>query len=146
MNANAPQRARPRGDRGASAMELAILTPVLILVLLAAVQFTLVYHARHVALAAAQSGARVARTDAGGGWQSAAEAKAAANVRQIGPRLIEGLSVRAGQSGDERWVEVRGKAVQVMPGMKINVTQRSQGPIECFRPDVGSGTGCQGAP
>ncbi|WP_067826284.1 TadE/TadG family type IV pilus assembly protein [Actinomadura kijaniata] len=127
-------------------MEWALLTPVLLLALLLVVQFAMVYHARHVALAAAQAGARVARTQPdGGGWQDQAVAKATGDVRQIGANLLTGLSVRAGENGDQRWVEVRGEAVRVVPFMTFHVTQRSEGPIECFRPDVGSGTACEGA-
>ncbi|WP_245623317.1 TadE/TadG family type IV pilus assembly protein [Spirillospora albida] len=129
-------------------MEWALLTPVLILVMLVVVQFAMVFHARHVALAAAQSGARVARTQPpGGGWQDAAVTKATGDVRKIGPNLISGLDVAAGEADDERWVEVSGQAVRVIPFMTFTVRQRSQGPIECFRPDVGPGTACEeGAP
>ncbi|WP_433474530.1 TadE/TadG family type IV pilus assembly protein [Spirillospora sp. CA-142024] len=137
-------RREERADAGASSMEWALLTPVLILVMLVVVQFAMVFHARHVALAAAQSGARVARTSpVGGGWQGAATAKAAGSVREIGPDLLSGLQVTAGEDDDERWVEVSGEAVQVVPFMTFHVSQRSQGPIECFRPDVGAGTSCQ---
>lgn len=126
-------------------MEWALLTPILILVMLVVVQFAMVFHARHVALAAAQSGARVARTQpAGGGWQDAAVTKATGDVQKIGPNLISGLDVTAGEANDERWVEVSGQAVRVIPFMTFNVRQRSQGPIECFRPDVGPGTACEG--
>ncbi|MEU6038707.1 TadE family protein [Actinomadura sp. NPDC047616] len=134
-----------RGDTGASTLEWALLTPVLILVMLCVVQFAMVYHARHVALAAAQSGARVARTEpVGGGWQDAAVTKATGDVHQIGSQLISGLRVRTGETGDQRWVEVSGEAVRVIPFLTFRVSQRSQGPIECFRPDVGEGTACEG--
>ncbi|GLZ03970.1 hypothetical protein Acsp03_14360 [Actinomadura sp. NBRC 104412] len=135
----------PRGDRGASSLEWALLTPILILVMLVVVQFAMVYHARHVALAAAQSGARVARTQpVGGGWEGAAREKAAGDVQKIGRDLISGLRVETGEVGDQRWVEVSGEAVRVVPFMTFRVRQRSQGPIECFRPDVGEGIACEG--
>lgn len=134
-----------RADRGASSMEWALLTPILILVMLLVVQFAMVYHARHVALAAAQAGARVARTQpVGGGWEGAAEEKAAGDVRKIGRNLLSGLEVSSGETGDQRWVEVSGEAVRVVPFMTFRVAQRSQGPIECFRPDVGDGIACGG--
>ncbi|MQY07343.1 TadE/TadG family type IV pilus assembly protein [Actinomadura macrotermitis] len=137
---------RLQDERGASSIELALLTPIIILVLLAVVQFTMVFHARHVALAAAQSGARVARTaPVGGGWQDAAEGKARRDVVQIGRNLITGLQVRSGEGGDQRWVQVSGEAIRVIPFMTFHVSQRSEGPIECFRPDVGAGTACEGA-
>lgn len=140
----AAARRRLGPDAGVSSMEWALLTPVLILVLLAVVQFTMVFHARQVALAAAQSGARVARTQpVGGGWQDAAVAKATGDIDHIGPHLISGLHVDTGEVNDERWVQVSGEAVQVIPFLTFHVSQRSQGPIECFRPDVGTGLACQ---
>lgn len=140
----AAARRRLGSDAGVSSMEWALLTPVLILVLLAVVQFTMVFHARQVALAAAQSGARVARTQpVGGGWQDAAVAKATGDIDHIGPHLISGLHVDTGEANDERWVQVSGQAVQVVPFLTFHVSQRSQGPIECFRPDVGTGLACQ---
>jgi hypothetical protein len=133
-----------RDDAGASSLEWAMLTPILILVMLLVVQFAMVYHARHVALAAAQSGARVARTQpVGGGWQGPAEARAAEDVQKIGRNLISGLQVETGEVGDQRFVEVSGEAVAVVPFMTFRVRQRSQGPIECFRPDVGDGVACE---
>lgn len=126
-------------------MELAILTPVLILVLLSVVQFAMVYHARHVALAAAQSGARVARTQVQGDWQGAAVDKASGDIDKIGSDLLEGRQVKPLDNGDQRGIEVTGTAVRVIPFMTFHVTQRSEGPIECFRPDEGTGTACQGA-
>ncbi|MFI0447772.1 TadE/TadG family type IV pilus assembly protein [Actinomadura sp. 6N118] len=127
-------------------MEWALLTPVLILVLLVVVQFAMVFHARHVALAAAQAGARVARTQpVGADWEGPAVAKAAGDVDKIGPQLLSGRQVTPLQGADERGIEVSGNAVRVIPFMTFRVSQRSQGPIECFRPDVGAGTACQGA-
>jgi hypothetical protein len=140
----AAARRRLGSDAGVSSMEWALLTPVLILVLLAVVQFAMVFHARQVALAAAQSGARVARTQpVGGGWQDAAVTKATGDIDHIGPHLISGLHVDTGEVDDERWVQVSGQAVQVIPFLTFHVSQRSQGPIECFRPDVGTGLACQ---
>jgi len=75
----ATARAR-RSDLGASSMELALLTPILILVILSVVQFTMIFHARHVALAAAQSGARVARSEPGGSWRAEAREREATDM------------------------------------------------------------------
>lgn len=137
----------PRGDsatdRGASTLELALLTPILLLVILLVVQFAMVYHARHVALAAAQSGARVAREQGRGDWKGAAETTAREYVQRIGPALLTGVDPQAGGDRNERWVTVTGTAVRVVPFLTFHVTQRSAGPIECYRPDVGAGTTCQ---
>lgn len=128
-------------------MEWALLTPILILVILCVVQFAMVYHARHVALAAAQAGARVARSQPkGADWQGRGVTEARESVNKIGPELIHGLDISAGEAGggigDQRYVEVSGTAVRVIPFLTLTITQRSQGPVECFRPDDG-GTDCQ---
>lgn len=135
----------PEGrDRGASSIELALLTPILILVIMLVVQFTMVFHARHVALASAQSAARVARSQPeGAGWRAAAEARARDDVRKIGPQLITDLNVEVGGNVNERWVVVSGHAPKVVPFMTFQVSQRSRGPIECFRPDRGDGATCE---
>lgn len=135
-----------RTDRGASTLELALLTPVLLLVILLVVQFAMVYHARHVALAAAQSGARVARETGTGDWKGQAETKAREYVRQIGPQLLSGVTPQADGDQNQRWVTVTGTAVRVVPFLTFHVSQRSGGPIECYRPDVGTGSGCGGPP
>ncbi|MEU5883148.1 TadE family protein [Spirillospora sp. NPDC047279] len=127
-------------------MEWALLTPVLIFVFLIVVQFAMVFHARHVALAAAQAGARVARTQpVGAAWEGPAVSKAAGDVDKIGSELLTGRQVTPLQGDDERGIEVSGHAVRVIPFMTFRVSQRSQGPIECFRPDEGDGTSCEGA-
>ena len=139
-------RRRGRPDEGANTLELALLTPILLLVIMLVVQFAMVYHARHVALAAAQSGARVARQQATGDWKGEAEAKAREYVQQIGPQLLTGVTPQAGENEHERWVVVTGTAVRVVPFMTFHVRQRSGGPVECYRPDRLGGTTCQEQP
>ncbi|GAA0330798.1 TadE/TadG family type IV pilus assembly protein [Actinoallomurus spadix] len=133
-------------DEGASTLELALLTPILLMVILLVVQFAMVYHARHVALAAAQSGARVARESGAADWKGEAETKAREYVRRIGPELLTGVTPQAGGDQKTRWVTVTGSAVRVVPFLTFHVSQRSGGPIECYRPDVGAGTTCADRP
>jgi Flp pilus assembly protein TadG len=151
--------ALPRGRRrardtarGATSIELALLTPVLILVILFVVQFAMVYHARQVALAAAQAGARVARGDTSGGWEAAAQSKAESYAQQIGRNIVTGVSATPSGGADERFVDVDADAIRVVPipGMKWHVHQRAGGPTECFRPDTGDeqtgGVSCEPQP
>jgi Flp pilus assembly protein TadG len=136
-----------RDERGASVVELAFIMPVVLIVILLAVQFTLVFHGRQVADAAAREGARIAR-EAGtgtGAWQGAAEARSRDIVRNVGPKMLQNVSVRAWQNGDRRGVTVSGDAVAavpLLPNMSFTITSTFGGPIECFRPDDGSG-GCR---
>lgn len=126
-------------------VELALLMPVVLAVALLVVQMALWFHGRQVAEAAAREGARVARAAPydSGAWASDAEAKAQEVARAVGPKLLSGLQVEATAVGeDERWVSVTASAVQViplLPEMSFTITARSGGPVECFRPDDGSG-------
>jgi Flp pilus assembly protein TadG len=143
-----PARSRGHGrakdrSRGATSLELALLTPVLLFVILLVVQFAMVYHARHVALAAAQAGARVARGQDTGDWQSAAKSKAEAYARQIGPKIITGVVATPSGGADERFVDVEGEAITVIPFKRWHVHQRAGGPTECFRPDRDGGVSCE---
>jgi Flp pilus assembly protein TadG len=133
---------KQRTDRGASTLELALLTPVLLLVILSVVQFALVFHARHVALAAAQAAARVAREQHTGDWRAAARAEGIDYVNKVGPQLLTKVTARPEGDADQRGVTVGGEAVPVVPFFKFHVSEHSQGPIECYRPDVGTGQNC----
>ncbi|MEV7967306.1 TadE/TadG family type IV pilus assembly protein [Sphaerisporangium sp. NPDC088356] len=133
-----------RRDRGATVVELALLMPVLLIVILLVVQSVLWFHGRQVADAAAREGARLARAAgaSGSGWQGQAEARALQVVRAIGPRLLAGAKARAWEQGGERGVEVTGGSVSVIPLLPrtaFTITSRFGGPVECFRPDDGSG-------
>jgi TadE-like protein len=133
----------PRRDSGASSLELALLTPILLLVMLLVVQFAMVYHARHVALAAAQDGARVARGELRPDWRARSDLQARSRVQQFGSRLLTDVEVDVRGDQNQRSVEVSGWAVAVIPGFHHRVRERSGGPIECFRPDIGTGTACE---
>jgi hypothetical protein len=133
----------PRRERGASAVELAMLTPLLIIVIAGTIQFAMLYHARHVALAAAQAGARVARATAADprvAWEEPARARTFNYLGTIGPHLLERPTATplrrfvGGQLVDVG-MEVHGTAVRVIPFLTLEVTERSRGPVERFIPD-----------
>lgn len=136
-------------DTGSSTVELALLMPIVLAVLLLVVQLALVFHARQIADGAARVGARVARAagvgDSSGNWQAEAETQAQARIALIGKKVLENASVQAWQEGDQRGVTVTGNvtaAIPLLPGMNFTISARSGGPIECFRPDDGTGD-CQ---
>ncbi|WP_244312273.1 TadE/TadG family type IV pilus assembly protein [Microbispora hainanensis] len=138
-------RRMQRRERGATVIELAMLMPIVLAVVLLIVQVTLWFHGRQVADAAAREGARIARAGGSDGWQAAAEGKARQIVQAIGPQLLKNAQAQAWEQGDQRGVEVTGRAVQVvplLPEMTFTITSRFGGPIECFRPDDGS-DGCE---
>lgn len=133
----------PGGDRGASAVELAILAPALILASLLIIQFALWFDARHAALAAAQEGDLVARENAAtnqAGWPGLARSAAVRYYQGLDTSLISGLTAQAVPDGPGTVkVTVIGKLTGVWP---LTVTESVSGPIECFRTEASQGTDC----
>ena len=129
---------RTRTESGAATAEVVLLFPILMVVLLFSVQFGLWYHASHVALTAAQEGARAARqdTDAGTRDQRGVD-RARAFVAQLGSGVIERPDIQATNDGDTARVVVEGEVTSVMliPGLTFSVHAVSEGPIERFRAD-----------
>jgi Flp pilus assembly protein TadG len=139
-------RARPacgRRDRGASAVELAILAPALIFASLLIVQFAIWFDARHAALAAAQQGDLVAREDASvnpGGWQGLAESAATSYYRGLNTSLISGVTAQAAPARNGMVsVTIRGKLTGIWP---LTISETVTGPIECFRTQASQGVAC----
>jgi Flp pilus assembly protein TadG len=133
-------------DRGSSAIELAILAPLLLAMIWLTIQYALYYQGRQVALAAAQIGARVARQDANSvpGWQAIAQQDAESYYQGLGTRVLGG-NVRAVASSPEPGqvqVTVTGQAASIMFGLPLPIHETAGGPIECFRPDANGGQLC----
>lgn len=129
---------RRGADGGASAVEFALLTPILILIIFAVVQFAMYFFARQVAESAAQAGARTARAEADrqpGGWQEPAEQRARRQIDGLGSQMVEAPKVSTVRSGNQVGVRVVAGTPRLLPfAPTINVVSR--GPIERFVPDT----------
>jgi Flp pilus assembly protein TadG len=137
---------RAGADHGSSAVELVILTPVLLALIWLIIQYALYYQGRQVALAAAQIGARVARQDASTvpGWRAVAEHSAEGYYAGLGTRVLGGAvtAVAAPVGVSEVKVTVTGRAASIMFGLTLTIHETASGPVECFRPDRGGGQQC----
>ena len=122
---------RLRGEAG-STTELVLAFPAFFLLIFIAIQFALWYHASHVALAAAQEGARAARVS---GDQAAGETRTNYFLDHLSPAVITGRQVQATADTDNVRVDVWGTAESILPGFKLTIHEHSQGPVERFRGD-----------
>ena len=122
---------RVRED-GSVSTELVVVTPVLLLLVMAVVQFALWQHAQHVAEAAAQRGAETARVEGGTDVQGQDVAQSA--IQQIGGGLLVAPAVRVSRTGGVVTVQVSGSAQQVVPFLSLGVSATAQGPVERFVP------------
>jgi Flp pilus assembly protein TadG len=123
------------GDRGSAAVELVLLAPVLMLAVFVIVQAALYMHARHVVLAAAQQGARLARAAAvdDPGCVDAARAGTYSYIRQLGPDIVSDPAVTVTRARSTATVRVTARAVSILPGFTLRVVEMSSGPVEEFR-------------
>ena len=121
-----------RRDIGSATVEVAILFPVLLAVIVAIVQYGLWFHARSLALAAAQEGVTAARAyaaDPAIGPGRAREFVQAHGADTLTDVTATATSPGAGQVG----VEVTGRSLSLLPGVPgPAVTQSAEGPIERF--------------
>lgn len=125
-------RAQLAGDRGALALELAIIAPVVFLLIFGIIQGGLYFHAREVAHRAAEQGMERGRAfDAQPGDGTAA-------ARSFLDRM--GGSVEAAQVSDDGStnqqvrISVTGTVATLVPGIDLHVAARSQGPVERLNP------------
>ena len=126
-----------RRDDGSSAIELVLLTPVLIALIFTVVQAALVWNAQHAAVAAAQQGARIARTDTAGD-DAHVRAATAAYLHSLGASLVDAPTVTVRRSGGWATVTVTAHAVSILPGATLTVHGTSRGPVETFTADTTS--------
>ena len=121
-------------EEGAATAEVVLVTPVLLLLVMLVFQFALWYHGSHVATAAAQEGARAARVEGGTGNEGAARAQRF--LDSLGREVVgepQVVAARDGSRGVAR-VEIRGKAVPVVPGLRLPIRAVSEAEIERFVP------------
>jgi Flp pilus assembly protein TadG len=110
-------------------IQLVILLPALFAVMFLGMQAALFYHARSVAIAAAQEGARAASAESG--TQSDGVAAADAFVSDAGgDDVLSGVSVTADRTATTVTVTVIGKSLSVIPGWTPRIEQSASLPTE----------------
>jgi Flp pilus assembly protein TadG len=142
-------RAAIRSDRGASAVELAVLAPAFLMVIMLIIQFALWFNAREVALASAQAGARVAReefTVAPQDWRDLADSAAVRYYTGLNTHLLGSLSATP-VTGTDGGTPVVGVTVSGTLqysvfswfGATWPISETVTGPAECFHPAAEGG-------
>jgi Flp pilus assembly protein TadG len=132
-------RAADKSDRGASAIELSIVAPVVLLLIFFTVQFALWLYGRNVALAAAREGVSTLRL-VDENHADAAEVQTARDTESYagkvgGQSLLQpkATAVYDAQTGRVR-VTVTGHVVSLI-GLDLSVTRTATGEVERFEED-----------
>lgn len=124
----APGRRR-NAERGSVSIEMVLLMSALFTLLFLGLDAGLYYHARSVAIAAAQEGAR----EAGSEYGSQASGVVAAQqflIQAGGPGVIVDTHVDGSRSATTAHVTVRGVSMSVLPGVHLRVDQSATVPVE----------------
>ena len=118
-----------RRERGSSSIQMVILMPALFSIMFLGLQGALYYHARTVAIAGAQEGARAAGGQNGtavGGISAASSFVSDAGGKDVLP----GAQVTGGRSATTATVTVTGTSLSVIPGWSPAVSQSASVPVE----------------
>jgi hypothetical protein len=120
-----------KDDRGSVVVEALLVVPVIMLILLAVVQFALWAHAAQVAQLAASEGDRVARSPGVG--MAAGVSRARAVMQGPGSDLETAGAVASMLPGDQVRIDVTGRALSILPGLSLPVSATVVGPVQEFR-------------
>jgi Flp pilus assembly protein TadG len=121
---------RTSQERGSATVEAAIIFPVVLLLIFGILQGALWFHARHVALGAAQEGARVAAAEDGGSGEDRAR-EFITNL--TGGTLIRHVIIRESATTQIATVTVNGQAPSLIPGVDgLPVSQTATASVERF--------------
>ena len=119
-----------RGERGSSSVEMVIALPLVLTVLFLAVQAGTWFHARSIALASAQSGARTSAM-----LNSSLEAglsSARSFAADVGGTTLTGVTVTGDRTATSTTVTVTGHSVRLVPFMDVTVSQSATLPVERY--------------
>ncbi len=107
-----------------------LLTPVLLLLVLVAVQAALVFHARSVVTAAAQDAARATQRELG---TEADGRAAAAALLDSSQQLLVAPTITIDRTTDTVTARVESEVTSVIPFWTPSVEGAASGPVEQFR-------------
>jgi Flp pilus assembly protein TadG len=129
-----PRRRRAgNDDQGFATVEFIVAFPLVLLLVWIGFQLVFVFFANRVALAAAEEGARAARSYTGSA--AAGDARAHKFLAELGSGVLVEPTVRAYRTPERAGVVVEGRAQQLVPGlsMVLQVHRAADGPVERFR-------------
>ena len=118
-------------DAGQATLELVVMFPLLLLLLFGSVQAGLYFHARDIAMSAAEAGLRAGRVE--GGTLAEADQRATAFAQEAGGGyFLRDLGVEPATDGQQMTVTVTGTPPVLIlgGGPRWTITQTATGPIE----------------
>ena len=115
-------------EDGSASLQIVLVMPVLLALMAATVDLSMLLHANHVAIAAAREGAGVVR--APGGTAAEGRRRAEEAMFQLGGGVIRDATVTAKRGAGRADVQVRGHVRGIVPGLRLPVRASAGGPLE----------------
>jgi Flp pilus assembly protein TadG len=109
-------------------VEWVLLTPLLLLLVFAIIQFALVWHAEQVAQAAASQALSAARIQ--GGTQGAGQREAQQILDQLAAGTLPTRQITVTRTATQASVRVTGTAQSILPFFTLHVHAEAAGPVE----------------
>jgi hypothetical protein len=119
-------------DSGYSVLEAAVTLPAIVFLLMAIVQWAIVWHARGLAQAAAQEGLRNAAvygSSTGAGKQDIAN-----YIRQVAPNALADPQIGVTRAGNTITVHIHASVPSLVPFGSFSVDATASGPVETWLP------------
>ena len=121
-------RVAPWGERGSVSIQMVILMPAMFAVMFLGMQAALIYHARTLAIASAQEGARAAGAE--NGTAGAGISTARDYLTATAGDALTATAVTGERTATTATVTVRGVALSVLPGWRPGISQSSSVTVE----------------
>ncbi len=118
-----------RREQGSVSIQLVVLMPALFALMFLGLQAALIYHARTVAVAAAQEGARTAAA-ANGTLSQGTRAAAAFVATAGGDDVLRTVTTSGTRTATTATVVVSGTALSVIPGWTPSISSQVAVPVE----------------
>lgn len=119
-------------EAGYSVLEAAITLPVIVFLLMAIMQWAIVWHARGLAQAAAQEGLRNAA--AYGSTTGAGRQEIVDYIEQVAPRALADPRIEVTRTGDTISVHLHADVPSLVPFGSFSVDAIASGPVETWSP------------
>jgi Flp pilus assembly protein TadG len=123
---------RRGGERGSGTVELVIATPLLLLLVMGIIQFGLLWHAQHVAQAAAAQAVAAERAYNVAG--TAGQQRGRQVLSQLGAGDLPHASISVTRIGGQAAADVTGQAQSIIPGWHPGVHAHAAAPLEMYVP------------
>jgi Flp pilus assembly protein TadG len=121
---------RAERERGSASAELVVATPLLLLLVMAVIQFALYYHGAEAAQAAASQAVEAARAQ--GASTAAGQAQGQAILDQVAGGSLPERAITVTRAAGDAQATVTGTVESLIPGLTLHVTAHAAAPLEAW--------------